>query len=204
MTPKSTYFRLMCLVTIAAFLSACTTFHPNHMSTISEAFPPEQLAGNYSQDGFHETRTFKAPYATIYRASRVSTAQSQFLIKHADENKGIILAENQFYTGGNLNKNYFGIKIKELGPETTQVSIYAKSQGACSYPSNAFHALMTVFTLGLWLLFLPSLIPAERENCNRASKLGPGWLRAPEGTSVNPLQQFMVFVENNLLASGDI
>lgn len=184
MAPKSTYFHLVFIVTIVAFLSACISHLPKKWHTINEAFSADQLAGNYSQEKGFETIIFKAPYTAVWRAARVATSQSQFYIIQKNQDRGIIIAEESFVENDFRKNNFFGVRVKEIGPEQTQVTIYGKTQRACWYD----------------LLFIGS---DYSDWCKKVSTLNEGYT-SKSGSSTSPLKTFIIFMENNLLASDDI
>ena len=188
---------LISLVVLAYFvsISGCVTVLPKSFATPKEAYPSSKSfipPSNAPRDSFKRA-VFEAPYDDVFRAVKVSVSQVMLNIESSNKAKGEILAtsiKNTFNpkTGDPREiRYYYGILVKEIGPETTEVTILAKRQRSCKSLSRATACLSFGATL-------PHI-----EECNEetvAVKLATD--------AVEQLSQFMTVTRNNLIASGVI
>ena len=184
MTRSST---LLLLGTTMVLMTACvapaTDVMPQFM-TVQEAFGPSGSDEPPKDSKAIKTNIFDASYEEVFRAASVSTSQAQFEIQSEDKHRGVILATREVQGSGYWFPRifFYSIRLKELGPKRTKVTIVAKVQAACTRfnwgGASETNALCDKVSKGAW------------------ADLGGIFLAAPE------LSQFMIFVRNNLLAAG--
>jgi hypothetical protein len=195
--------RICTLVTLCCFLTSCYTIVPEHYDVMNKAYPPNDMASPASAPPESiKKSTFEAPYEDVYRAATIAASQAQFNIESSDKSKGLILAERIALTGKvgdnavTQTKFFYAITVKELGPKVTEVAISSKAQTKCRYTSPGTHVVTTIFSFGIWLLFIPAIVALDNQ-CKEAAEIH--W---DATMSLEQLTQFMTFTRNNLIAAG--
>jgi len=191
-------------VILVFFLTGCFPSAirlPEKFSTIKEVYPSDEVFDHLEgvpTDSFKKV-VFKVPYEDVFRTAEVSATMAMFSIESVDKTRGVILAmkvtpEQQPYElapvcMGHKNeaRYFYGIKVKEVGPTTTEVIILSKAQGACCYAGGASVGSAVAGGLGL--------LKGPREACQAFSTVH--W-----ATSLQDLGLFFTNMRLNLTAAG--
>jgi hypothetical protein len=164
---------------------------PERFVRVGEAYSSKDYLQNTEQipqDSFKKM-LFQAPYEDVFRAASVSASQAQFSVEEEKKAEGVILATRtakeqppQIYPMSPVNQQphqrnyYYAILVKEKGPKSTEVVIMAKVQGKCLTE----------------LLISPAVCKAYAT---------PHWASGHDN-AMQDLNQFIVFLRNNLIAAG--
>lgn len=91
------------------------------------ASKPKPVGGNYKVGNYElqPIHTFDAGYDDVFQALKTGTVQALLIIKHYDENSGMILAERTINVQGAPWRYSYAFFVKEKG---RKVTIYATSQ----------------------------------------------------------------------------
>jgi hypothetical protein len=180
---------------VTLLLAACAAMTPEErparFMTVDDAFGSSAQSNEPPQGSEAIKKTvFNASYEEVFRAVSTSTAQAQFEIQTEDKRAGLILATRDvqmlwFQQGGvhgtvTPHLYFYAIRLKELGPKRTEVTIVSKVQGKCFIIHDPFPNKMD-------------------EYCPR---LSAGMWSEGYHNDAQHLGQFMIFVRNNLLAAG--
>jgi hypothetical protein len=174
---------------------------PDRFATLQEVYAPGDLLRSIEVAPIDSNikKVFNAPYEDVFRAAIVSAGQTQWLVEVQDKAKGVILATRVLQTpppvgaGANCeannfaNKNptrrnyYYAVVITEKGPKSIEVTALAKAQGKCEHKG--------------------CLARERHEECERYASVH--WATGHDN-AMSELSQFMVFINNHLIAAGVI
>jgi hypothetical protein len=156
-----------------------------------EAYSAKEYLQNTDQiprDSFKKA-AFKVPYEDVFRAASVSASQAQFSIEEERKADGVILAMRTIQerppqdipiAPGNQRPHqrnyYYAIVVKEKGPKSTEVVIMAKAQGKCLVDPLSATAACKAYAVPHWA--------------------------AGHDDATPDLNQYMIFLRNNLIAAG--
>jgi hypothetical protein len=173
---------------------------PDKFSTLKEVYPSDDVFDNLegiSPDS-HKRVAYQAPYEDVFRIANVSATQAMMSVESINKSTGIIYAMkvtqepgvwNYSACGSAINeKRYFyAIKISETGPETTEILILAKAQGAACYAGGA--SVGTVVGSGMGLF--------KKEEAEAYATVH--WSK-----KIQDLLEYFNLIKNNLIAEGFI
>ena len=105
--------------------------------------------------------TYEAPYEDVFRIANISATQAMFSVESIDKSKGIIFAMKVTQEQGVWNYNacgspknekryFYAIKVTEIGPETTEILVLSKTQGAACYAGGASVGTVVGSGMGLF------------------------------------------------------
>ncbi len=185
--------RMMAIVTLCAFLVGCMETVPKYFHPLNQVFPPDNLPPITPQtpNSSYKRETFDIPYEDVYRAANMAVSQAQINIKQQDKGKGVILGER--YLGS--ADVFYAVKVKELGPKSTEVLIMTKAERTCRQLTTLdwiTSPFWVVFSLGLGVFLINQSL-----DCSKLLESGPYWANGQK-----ELEQFQVFLRNNLIAAG--
>ncbi len=172
-------------------LSGCGSWVPERFVRAGEAYSSKDYLKNFEhlpQDSFKKM-VFQAPFEDVFRAASISVSQSQFSLEEERKAEGVILAtrivealppQDRPIAPGNQRPHqrnyYYAIVVKERGPKTTEVIIAAKAQGKCL------------------------IDPLSNTSACKAYSI-PHWATGHDAATQD-LNQFMIFLRNNLIQAG--
>ena len=168
----------------------CGTWVPERFVRPGEAYSSKDYlhTEQIPQDSFKKM-VFQAPYENVFRTASVSASQAQLSIEEESKGEGVILAtrivqalppQNLPISPGNKLSHqrnyYYAILVKEKGAKSTEVLITVKSQGKCL------------------------IDPLCNTSACKAYAI-PHWATGHDH-AMQDLNQFMIFLRNNLIAAG--
>ncbi len=184
---------------LAVGFSGCVTgpsMLPNSFSSVDQVFTTGVQFTSPTNIPTDSRKRLTVPinFEDAYRATLVSLAQAQLNIESENKDDGVVFAQqvvqavpgfqpaNNFNNQRSLERRYFfAIVLKEKGPESTEITAFAKVQGRCYFVS---------LTYGL---------PSDKAACQRYADVH--WAEGIDSAQES-LSQFMILLRNNLLAAG--
>ncbi len=189
MNGSSLFYKFLTVLVIVCFLAACNQFHPEKWSTVKSVYK-HSIDVEGAQDDSIKTSTFEAPFADVFPAVERATAMANLNLEDSDEELGILYLTRAVQMQ-NQTRYFYKVMVKEKGPETTDVTILAKSQGSCMHMGPGYWpgVILTAFIL------LPFLI-INNSKCAEISALKWDYSSLPE------MHNVLNFTKNNLIAAG--
>lgn len=189
------------------FLSSCTVRVPARFLGPDEAYAPGAVTAPSPDVPFDSVKksVFEAPYEDVFRAVSVAASQAQFNVESTDKKSGVIRAtrtvavKNRVGGGSATRIYYYEIVVKEMGAESTEVTVFSKYQESCTRSSGFTWTMVSLLTFGIALPTALIAYPVERRQCNRAAELQ--WA-TEDYNSLQEMGQLMTFIRNNLIAAG--